>query len=130
MAQLALKNLKSLFLISCLLLLPFLTLNSYPGWGDDWAHYLAQAKSIAENSFSNFQEYYSFTSEFSSFKNPTVTPWGYPMLASIIFKINENNLIGFGLQQIFFLFIFYFIFIIFLKMLLATNPKMPHTLSL
>ena len=96
-------------LFVCIFIFPFLVINSYPDWGDDWALYLAQAKSIAENNYNNFQNYYQFLVQNSEFKSPAVGPWGYPIIASLTFKFFEKNYLFLKLQQIFFIFIFYIV---------------------
>lgn len=96
-------------LFVCIFIFPFLVINSYPDWGDDWALYLAQAKSIAENNYNNFQNYYQFLVQNSEFKSPAVGPWGYPIIASLTYKFFEKNYLFLKLQQIFFIFIFYIV---------------------
>tara|TARA_Y100000589_G_C27192781_1_gene645483 strand:- start:2834 stop:4333 length:1500 start_codon:yes stop_codon:yes gene_type:complete len=95
------------FILILLIIFPFLLITSFHGWGDDWALYLAQGKSIAENEYSSFLDYNKFNVENSIFKSAIAAPWGYPLLVSIVFKFFGNNYLFFKIQQVIFIFIFY-----------------------
>lgn len=94
-------------LIILLILFPFAAISSFHGWGDDWALYLAQGRSISLNEYSNFLDYNRFNVENSIFPSPLAAPWGYPLLLSTVFKFFGNNYLFFRVQQIIFIFIFY-----------------------
>ena len=120
----SLKNLKFIALFSCLIIFPFIAIYSYHGWGDDWAFYLAQARSIAENDYSNFLEYNQFNVENSIGNTQFVSPWGFPLLLSFVYKIFGNNYLAFKIQQIFFVFIFYFVLFVGLRKNLNLSSRL------
>jgi len=95
-----------------ILIFPFIAITDFHGWGDDWALYLAQARSIVNNEYSNFLTYNNFNVENSIFKSPLALSWGYPILVSFLYKSFGNNYLVFKLQQILFIFIFYLSFFI------------------
>ena len=50
-------------------------------WGDDFAWYILQAKSVVEGSVDEFVETSIFTNtESTTYVGPTSYPWGYPLL--------------------------------------------------
>ncbi len=50
-------------------------------WGDDWAWYVLQAKSIADGSLDEFIEISDFTNyQSTTHLGPLAYPWGYPLI--------------------------------------------------
>ncbi|HOJ70312.1 MAG TPA: phospholipid carrier-dependent glycosyltransferase [Syntrophorhabdaceae bacterium] len=57
-------------------------------WGDDFALYIAQAKSLVENSVKSLIEQQMFLEQYSSeLHGPLVYPWGFPVLLAPVYKI-------------------------------------------
>lgn len=58
-------------------------------WGDDWAWYVLQAKSIAEGTTDEFIEISDFTNyQSTSHLGPLAYPWGYPLILSPFYALN------------------------------------------
>lgn len=119
------------------LMLYFLTAST--GWGDDFAGYIMQARSIANGSTQNFLDSNRFTITQSSFViGPIVYPWGYPVLLAPIFKLYGLSLMQYKLVGIFFYFIFLLVlffgsikmglkkYSLILLLVFAINPFMVH----
>lgn len=72
------------------------------GWGDDFASYLMQAKSIAAGNPNGFIAANAYTIQ-NSYKTlgPIAYPWGYPLLLAPIFLIFGLKLISLKLIGIF-----------------------------
>ena len=50
-------------------------------WGDDWAWYVLQAKSVLNGTMDKFMETSAFTNrELTTYVGPLAYPWGYPLL--------------------------------------------------
>ncbi len=57
-------------------------------WGDDFAWYILQAKSVVEGSIDEFVETSIFTNtESTTHVGPTAYPWGYPLLLTPVYAI-------------------------------------------
>ena len=83
-------------------------------WGDDFASYIMQAKSIVNGDMQNFVEHNAFTIRQSSSQiGPIAYPWGYPLLltpAYILFGISPIGLKLPGLlTYLGFLLVFFFL---------------------
>jgi len=58
-------------------------------WGDDWAWYVLQAKSIAESSLDEFIAISDFTNyQSTSHLGPLAYPWGYPLILTPFYAWN------------------------------------------
>lgn len=58
-------------------------------WGDDWAWYVLQAKSIADGSLNEFIEISAFTNyQSTSHLGPLTYPWGYPLILAPFYALN------------------------------------------
>ncbi|MBE7536265.1 MAG: glycosyltransferase family 39 protein [Anaerolineales bacterium] len=58
-------------------------------WGDDWAWYVLQAKSIADGSLNEFIEISAFTNyQSTSHLGPLAYPWGYPLILAPFYALN------------------------------------------
>lgn len=57
-------------------------------WGDDFAWYIVQAKSILDNSTDEFMQQSAFTNgESTTHLGPLAYPWGYPLILAPVFAI-------------------------------------------
>ena len=57
------------------------TLRRGHAWGDDWAWYVLQAKSILNGTVDQFMETSAFTNrESTTYVGPLAYPWGYPLI--------------------------------------------------
>jgi hypothetical protein len=79
-------------------------------WGDDFAAYIMQAKSITEGRHSEFIEANRFTIEQSSYPiGPVAYPWGFPVLLAPFYALFGLNMIALKSVSIicFLLFLFF-----------------------
>jgi hypothetical protein len=57
-------------------------------WGDDWAWYILQAKSIWEGTTDEFMEVSAFTNyQSTTHLGPLAYPWGYPLILTPVYAI-------------------------------------------
>lgn len=72
-------------------------------WGDDFASYIMQAKSILDGKTQEFVERNAFTiSESSSPIGPVAYPWGYPLALAPVYAIKGNSPLALKLPGLFF----------------------------
>jgi hypothetical protein len=91
-------------------------------WGDDFASYIMQARSICEWNMQDFIKHNSFTIQNSDFPiGPIAYSWGYPLLLAPIYKFSGMNLYGFKFLNI----ALYLSFLICLYFLLSQNRLSP-----
>ncbi len=65
------------------------TLRSGHEWGDDWAWYVLQAKSIVEGETDEFIAISDFTNyQSTSHLGPLAYPWGYPLILTPFYALN------------------------------------------
>lgn len=93
--------------------LVFGTLTNGHDWGDDFAAYIMQAKSIATHSTHDFMDANRFTIDRSSATiGPIAYPWGVPLLLGLVYKIFGLNFIALkivaSLSYLFFLMLLWF----------------------
>jgi 4-amino-4-deoxy-L-arabinose transferase-like glycosyltransferase len=105
-----------LLIIALSLFLNLISLKSGHNWGDDFSMYIAQSKSIVENSVDNLIEQQIFLEKYSSeLHGPFLYPWGFPVLLSPVYKIFGFNIIAMKIYVFLFflgsLFILFFIFV-------------------
>jgi len=63
-------------------------------WGDDFALYIAQAKSLVEGNSEMLLRQNTFAMSHSSYPiGPNLVPWGLPIVFSPIYAISTLNLI-------------------------------------
>ena len=85
----------------------YFTLNSSQGWGDDFASYIMQARSIVDGTEKSFFEHNSLTIYNSSEDiGPVAYPWGYPLLLAPVYRIFGLDLFALKLTNIFFFLLF------------------------
>jgi hypothetical protein len=92
----SLKITDKIVLISVVLaaaLVGYFSLHAGHDWGDDYALYINQAKTIVTGEYENLIRENSFTVHNSSILfGPVVYPWGYPLLLSIVYASCGMNL--------------------------------------
>ena len=72
-------------------------------WGDDFASYIMQAKSIVDGTKDEFVEHNSFTIfESSNQIGPVAYPWGYPLILTPAYAIKGNHPLTLKLAGLFF----------------------------
>jgi len=72
-------------------------------WGDDFASYIMQAKSILEGKTQEFVEHNAFTIfESSSQIGPVAYPWGYPLILTPVYAIKGDSPLALKLPGLFF----------------------------
>ncbi|MGZ9223201.1 MAG: ArnT family glycosyltransferase, partial [Anaerolineales bacterium] len=72
-------------------------------WGDDFASYIMQAKSILEGKTQEFVENNAFTIfESSSQIGPVAYPWGYPLILTPVYAIKGDSPLALKLPGLFF----------------------------
>lgn len=72
-------------------------------WGDDFASYIMQAKSILDGKAQEFVERNAFTiAESSSRIGPVAYPWGYPLILTPLYAIKGNSPLALKLPGLFF----------------------------
>src|SRR5574341_176895 len=85
------------------LILGSATLTRGHEWGDDFAEYIMQAKSILNGKTQEFVEHNTFTISESSFLiGPAAYPWGYPLILTPAYAIKGNNPLVLKLPGLFF----------------------------
>ncbi|RQO64400.1 hypothetical protein DBR40_25585 [Pedobacter sp. KBW01] len=84
-------------------------------WGDDFALYLAQAKSLATGSTKEVIDANKFSINYSSIHNfsPLLAPWGWPILLAPVYQIFGLNIVAFKVFEYFFWLAFLSIFYLF-----------------
>jgi len=91
-------------------------------WGDDFASYIMQAKSVVDGTTSEFVEHNSFTIFQSSIQiGPVAYPWGYPLILTPGYIIKGINPLALKLPGLF----FYAGFLVCLYLLLT--PRLTRT---
>ena len=72
-------------------------------WGDDFASYIMQAKSIFNGDMQGFVEHNSITIYQSSSQiGPVAYPWGYPLLLTPVYALRGISPLGLKLPGLFF----------------------------
>lgn len=70
-------------------------------WGDDFAEYIMQAKSISQRNMPEFIQRNSFTTNTSSdFMGAAAYPWGYPFIIAPVFAVAGLNLMALKLPTL------------------------------
>jgi len=103
------------------------TLKGGHEWGDDFAWYILQAKSIVEGTTEEFIETSSFTnSQSTTHVGPLTYPWGYPLILTPFYAINGISPLTLKLPGL----IFFAGFLICLYFLLKTRISATESLLL
>ena len=94
-------------------------------WGDDFASYIMQAKSIVNGDMGDFIEHNSITIYQSSFQiGPVAYPWGYPLLLTPSYAIRGISPIGLKLPGLFFFAGFLICFYLMIRMRLTRTESL------
>ena len=95
---------KSIFvIISASLIIGAATLTHGLEWGDDFASYIMQAKSISNGTTHEFVEHNSFTIfESSNQIGPVAYPWGYPLILTPVYAVKGIHPLALKLPGLFF----------------------------
>lgn len=91
--------------ILCSGALGLMNIQSGHNWGDDFALYINQGKSIVDGTISEVVYNNTFTVKNSTIKydfSPTVYPWGWPILLSIVYYFAGLNITCFKILGVFF----------------------------
>lgn len=90
-------------LILLSLILGACTLTRGHQWGDDFAWYIVQAKSILEGTTDEFMEQSAFTNgESTTHVGPLAYPWGYPLILLPVYAIKGISPLALKLPALFF----------------------------
>ena len=101
------------------------TLSRGHQWGDDFAWYIVQAKSILNGTTDEFIEQSAFTNQQSTTHlGPLAYPWGYPLILTPVFALKGISPLALKLPGLF----FYGGFLICLYLLM--RARLPQTESL
>jgi hypothetical protein len=96
-------------------------------WGDDFASYVMQAKSIWNGDMQDFIEHNSITIYRSSSQiGPVAYPWGYPLILTPVYAVKGISPLGFKLPGLF----FFSGFLICLYLLMRTHLRRTESLLL
>jgi hypothetical protein len=114
------------FIILVSLLLGASILTRGHQWGDDFAWYIVQAKSIVNGTLDEFMQQSAFTNQQSTTHlGPLAYPWGYPLILTPIFVIKGISPLALKLPGL----LFYAGFLICLYLLLKDRlPKIESLL--
>lgn len=90
------------YLIFCgYFVLVFFNLTNGHEWGDDFAHYLLQARSLLFGTTDQYIAGTNFTNSLSTFPHsPTTVPWGFPLLLLPFVKIFNQSMLGLKLVNV------------------------------
>ncbi len=77
------------------------------GWGDDFAQYIMQAKSIVNGTENQFLEQNTFTIQHSSYVlGPVAYPWGYPIILAPVYWVFNLNPLALKIPNVLFFILF------------------------
>ncbi|HSL44275.1 MAG TPA: hypothetical protein VK897_12635 [Anaerolineales bacterium] len=96
---------KALFpvLILISLILGAATLRRGHEWGDDFAWYIMQAKSVVDTEMDEFMEQSVFTNtQSTTHLGPLAYPWGYPLILTPVYALKGINMLWLKLPALFF----------------------------
>src|SRR6266487_867604 len=72
-------------------------------WGDDFAWYILQAKSILNGTINEFMEQSAFTNyQSTTYLGPLAYPWGYPLILTPAYAVKGINPLALKLPGLFF----------------------------
>ena len=94
-------------LLAVMILISFIvgasTLTRGHQWGDDFAWYIVQAKSILDGSTNEFMQQSTFTNqESTTHLGPLAYPWGYPLILLPVYAIKGISPLALKLPGLFF----------------------------
>src|SRR5574339_993480 len=92
-----------LLMILISLLIGVSTLTRGHQWGDDFAWYILQAKSIVDGTTDEFMEESAFTNyQSTTHLGPLAYPWGYPLILAPVYAIKGIHPLALKLPGLFF----------------------------
>jgi len=92
-----------LLIIIISLIIGAATLRRGHEWGDDWAWYILQAKSIWEGTTDEFMEISAFTNyQSTTHLGPLAYPWGYPLILTPFYAVKGISPLALKLPGLFF----------------------------
>lgn len=107
------------------LLLGAATLHRGHDWGDDWAWYVLQAKSLLNGSIDQFLETSAFTNnESTTYVGPLAYPWGYPMILVPAYALRGVHPLVLKLPSLFFFAAFLLSLYLLMRNRLAENESL------
>jgi hypothetical protein len=90
-------------IVALSLVLGAATLTRGHEWGDDFASYIMQAKSILNGKPQEFVDHNAYTIlESSSQIGPVAYPWGYPLILTPVYAAKDNSPLALKLPGLFF----------------------------
>ena len=114
-----------IILIVTSLLLGASTLTRGHDWGDDFAWYILQAKSIVTGTTDEFMQTSAFTNnESTTFVGPLAYPWGYPLILTPVVATKGIHPLALKLPALF----FYSGFLVCLYLLVKTRLSQEESL--
>ena len=116
-------------LLSIIILISFIvgacTLRRGHEWGDDFAWYIMQARSIVNGTTDAFMEQSRFTNgESTTHLGPIAYPWGYPLILTPVYALKGISPLALKLPGLF----FYAGFLVCLYLLLKTRLRETESL--
>ena len=94
-------------------------------WGDDFAWYILQAKSILNGTIEQFMQQSEFTNtQSTTHVGPLAYPWGYPLILTPVYAFKDTSPLALKLPAIF----FYAGFLICLYYLMKTRLTLTESL--
>src|ERR1051325_10873922 len=119
------QNILLLIIIIISLILGASTLTRGHDWGDDFAWYILQGKSILSRTTDEFMQTSAFTNnESTTYVGPLAYPWGYPLILTPVLVFKGVNPLALKLPALF----FYTGFLIFLYLLVKTEFTQAESL--
>jgi hypothetical protein len=120
-----LRNIPLILIVILSMVLGFSTLTRGHEWGDDWAWYVLQAKSVLDGTTKEFMDASEFTNtQSTTHVGPLAYPWGYPLILTPMVALKGTHPLALKLPGLF----FYAGFLICLYHL--TKPRLTRTESL
>lgn len=107
------------------MLLGFGTLRRGHEWGDDFAWYILQARSVLDGTVDEFMETSAFTNnESTTYVGPLAYPWGYPLILAPAYMLRGTHPLVLKLPGLF----FYAAFLICLYLLMKSRLTQTDSL--
>ena len=111
-------NVPLLLIILSSLVIGSFTLTRGHQWGDDFAWYIVQAKSILNGTTDDFMQQSAFTNQQSTTHlGPLAYPWGYPLILSPVYAVKGTSPLALKLPGL----LFYAGFLVCLYLIIRTR---------
>lgn len=90
-------------------------IKNYHNWGGDFSQYISQAMALVNNNIEGWYENSKFIVNNSiEALSPSVYPWGYPIMLSLVYKVFGFNINYFKLVNVFLYSVYIFVFFLWL----------------